>query len=225
MAAQWQKLLLLACDLIDQVNHEHKIIDEWTFGGGTALMLQIGHRESDDIDIFLDDHQVLPYLDPARQSFAFAIAPSDYLGDGTGFQKIVFDDAGEIDFIVCPHVTPQVARQVELEGRQIMLETVAEIIAQKIFYRGPNIAPRDIFDVAAASTHHRREIVRALAAHKQKTEAALAQISRSDERFITDVITELRITPAFRHMAGNAVDVATELLQEVLTAPTPASGT
>jgi hypothetical protein len=58
MAAQCEKLFLIACDLIDQVNREHKIIDQWTFGGGTALMLQIGHRESDDIDIFLDDHQL-----------------------------------------------------------------------------------------------------------------------------------------------------------------------
>lgn len=28
---------------------------EWTFGGGTALMLQYGHRRSKDIDIFLRD--------------------------------------------------------------------------------------------------------------------------------------------------------------------------
>jgi len=31
------------------------MIDSWTFGGGTALMLQIDHRESFDVDIFLDD--------------------------------------------------------------------------------------------------------------------------------------------------------------------------
>lgn len=64
MAAQWEKLFAIACDLIDQVNRDFKIIDSWTLGGGTALMLQISHRASDDIDVFLDDHQVLPYLDP-----------------------------------------------------------------------------------------------------------------------------------------------------------------
>ncbi|CAN7506788.1 nucleotidyl transferase AbiEii/AbiGii toxin family protein [Rhizobium sp. LjRoot254] len=225
MAAQWEKLFLLACDLIDQVNREHQIIDEWTFGGGTALMLQIGHRDSDDIDIFLDDHQLLPYLDPARQNFDFSMAPSDYSGDGTGFLKMVFDGVGEIDFIVCTHVTEQPALRVVLEGRQVMLETVAEIITKKIFYRGSRIAPRDIFDIAAASPSHRNEIVSALAEHRQKVELALAQISRSDTQFIIDVIAELRIRPAFRHMAGNAVEVASEILREALARSTPASET
>jgi hypothetical protein len=222
MAAQWEKLFLLAADLIDQVNREQRIINEWTFGGGTALMLQIGHRESDDVDIFLDDHQLLPYLDPARQSFNFEIAPSDYSGDGTGFQKIAFDGVGEIDFIVCPHVTPEPARRVMLEGRAVMLETVAEIITKKIFYRGSRIAPRDIFDIAAASTTHHDEIVSALAEHGQKVQRALAQISRSNAKFVTDVIAQLYIRPAFRDMAGGAVQAASEVLQEALAA-TPAS--
>jgi hypothetical protein len=29
-------------------------ISSWTFGGGTALMLRFNHRQSKDIDIFLD---------------------------------------------------------------------------------------------------------------------------------------------------------------------------
>jgi hypothetical protein len=213
----------LACELIDQVNRDYIIIDEWTFGGGTALMLQIGHRESDDIDIFLDDYQLLPYLNPARQSFNLGTAPSDYSGDGTGFQKIVFDGVGEIDFIVCPHLTEQPAQRVVLEGREIMLETVAEIITKKVFYRGSRIAPRDIFDIAAASATHRYEIVSALAEHRQRVEAALAQISRSDAQFIADVIAELHVRPAFKHMTLNSVEVATELLHEALVRSTPAS--
>jgi hypothetical protein len=104
-----------------------------------------------------------------------------------------------------------------------MLETVAEIITKKIFYRGSRIAPRDIFDIAAASTTHRDEIVSALAEYKQKVELALAQISKSDKQFITDVIAELDIKPAFRHTAGDSIDVATELLRKALA--TPASET
>ena len=56
--------------MIRQVNAEQKIIDHWTFGGGTALMLQIDHRESDDVDIFLPDPQLLPFLD--RSSLCLA---------------------------------------------------------------------------------------------------------------------------------------------------------
>jgi hypothetical protein len=50
----------MACALIRQVNSEQSIIDHWTFGGGTAMMLQINHRENRDVDIFLSDPQLLP---------------------------------------------------------------------------------------------------------------------------------------------------------------------
>jgi hypothetical protein len=35
--------------MIRQVNSEQSIIDRWTFGGGSAMMVQIGHRESHDV--------------------------------------------------------------------------------------------------------------------------------------------------------------------------------
>lgn len=55
VASNWARLFRIACSLIRQVNVEHPIIDRWSFGGGTAMMLQIGHRQSEDIDIFLQD--------------------------------------------------------------------------------------------------------------------------------------------------------------------------
>jgi Nucleotidyl transferase AbiEii toxin, Type IV TA system len=58
------------------------IIDGWTFGGGTAMMLQIDHRESRDVDIFLHDAQQLPFLDPQKRDFEFEIQPAVCEGDG-----------------------------------------------------------------------------------------------------------------------------------------------
>ncbi|MCG8559317.1 MAG: nucleotidyl transferase AbiEii/AbiGii toxin family protein [Hyphomicrobiales bacterium] len=55
--------------IIDQSNREALVVDSWTFGGGTALMLQIEHRESHDIDLFIDDPQILPLLNPETQDF------------------------------------------------------------------------------------------------------------------------------------------------------------
>lgn len=60
----WKRLFRTACDLIGQVNENSLIIDHWTLGGGTAMMLQIDHRESRDIDIFLMDPQLLGFLNP-----------------------------------------------------------------------------------------------------------------------------------------------------------------
>ncbi|CCV09576.1 hypothetical protein MESS2_p70010 [Mesorhizobium metallidurans STM 2683] len=53
---------------------------EWSFGGGTAMMIQIGHRKSRDIDIFLDDPQLLEF------HLHFETMPSDYLGDGFSYR-------------------------------------------------------------------------------------------------------------------------------------------
>lgn len=48
MSAQsdWAQLFRIAYAMIRQVNAEREIIDYWTFGGGTAMMLQIDHRIS-----------------------------------------------------------------------------------------------------------------------------------------------------------------------------------
>jgi len=45
--SEWKRLFVIACDLIDQV--EEKIGGYefgWSLGGGTAMMIQIGHREN-----------------------------------------------------------------------------------------------------------------------------------------------------------------------------------
>jgi len=38
---EFARLFRVACALIRQVNSEQTIIDHWTLGGGTAMMLQI----------------------------------------------------------------------------------------------------------------------------------------------------------------------------------------
>jgi hypothetical protein len=55
-----------ACRIIDQAKSELTRIDSWTFGGGTALMLQIDHRER--IACVMKTHGV-EYLDEALRAF------------------------------------------------------------------------------------------------------------------------------------------------------------
>ena len=86
----------MAMAIIDQANAQGIGMNSWSFGGGTALMLQINHRESHDIDLFIEDAQYLPYLNPETQDYDLALAPSDYETDGTRALKIVFDGVGEI---------------------------------------------------------------------------------------------------------------------------------
>ncbi|MEH0070450.1 hypothetical protein V6L77_09140 [Pannonibacter sp. Pt2-lr] len=70
-------------------------------------MLQIGHRESHDIDIFLDDPQVLPLLNPEVQGFSLKLVPSSYDSDGARSLKLSFSGVGEIDFICSSQLTSQ----------------------------------------------------------------------------------------------------------------------
>ena len=91
-AGRWGDLFDQAVSIIDQANSEFPMIDRWSFGGGTALMLQIDHRESFDVDIFLDDPQLLPYLNPQKQGYLLDMKPDAYQSDGSRALKIVFSD-------------------------------------------------------------------------------------------------------------------------------------
>nr|WP_220326215.1 nucleotidyl transferase AbiEii/AbiGii toxin family protein [Rhizobium wenxiniae] len=77
--SQWESLFDQSVSIINQANSSFKLLDSWTFGGGTALMLQISHRESFDIDIFIDDPQVLPYLNPTTH-LSLTARPNDEHG-------------------------------------------------------------------------------------------------------------------------------------------------
>jgi hypothetical protein len=211
--ADWARLFRIACALIRQVNSEQINIDSWPLGGGTAMMLQIDHRESHDIDIFLPDPQLLPFLDPKLHDFEFEISPSEYAGDGARFLKLAFDGIGEIDFIVgAVMTTPSVTRQT-VQGEQVDLETVAEIITKKVHYRGASIKPRDIFDIAAAARHDRDALVRALKLYKDDVARSLATIARLKPEFVNAAISDLAIKDEFKPLAATALDEATALLR------------
>ncbi len=60
----WCSLLSRAFELIDQAERSVDEPIEWSFGGGTVLMLRMNRRHSKDVDIFLADQQVLGFFNP-----------------------------------------------------------------------------------------------------------------------------------------------------------------
>ena len=48
----WKDLLETAIEILEKAGIK---AEDWTFGGGTALMLYFHHRKSKDIDIFLSN--------------------------------------------------------------------------------------------------------------------------------------------------------------------------
>ncbi len=105
-------------------------------------MLRYGHRLSKDIDIFVPDPQYLGYVTP-RLSERAADLTQDYTEAAT-FVKLQFNE-GEIDFVAAPNLLPGgVAWESwDVMGRQVKVETPAEIVAKKMYYRGDRVTARD----------------------------------------------------------------------------------
>jgi hypothetical protein len=213
--SDWNNLLGVAVSIIAQANAAAGLTIDWTFGGGTALMLQIDHRVSHDVDIFIDDPQLLPLLNPETQGHGCEIVPSGYNGDGANFLKIAFDGIGEIDFIVGALLTDEPYRETEVGGRTVKLETVPEIITKKIVYRGGSIKARDIFDIAAAAQEHRDEILKALRGYPDHVAATLAKLRKLNPEYVDETISELAISERFCDLAGAARERAVQVLEAV----------
>lgn len=141
MNERWLKLFEKALDIIEKAGITS---DEWSFGGGSALTVYYHHRESFDVDIFLNDAQHLLLLTPRLNSYIEGI--EDY-NEMSNFVKIKMSD-GEIDFILAPHLTQDWYIKKEIFNRVIMMETPWEIVIKKLFYRPESLKIRDILDTA-----------------------------------------------------------------------------
>ncbi|MER9255404.1 nucleotidyl transferase AbiEii/AbiGii toxin family protein [Mesorhizobium sp. M0598] len=219
--SEWRRLFAIAADLIDQLREKAGGFEfEWSFGGGTAMMIQINHRESHDVDIFLDDPQLLGFIDPSKSQLSFSTGPAAYDSDGTRFQKFAFEGLGEIDFIVAGALTGTPFEKREVEGRSVWLETIPEIIAKKVYYRGAEARPRDIFDIAAAARSHRAGVVGALRAFPDRVARTRERLAELNPEFVRRTIAQLMIMPDYQEMAADSLAVATALLEEVLSTAT-----
>jgi hypothetical protein len=210
----WAQLFHIARDLIRQANLKQIVIDNWTLGGGTAMMLQIDHRESHDIDIFLNDPQQLPFLDPQKQDFEFEIRPDGYEGDGIRSLKLVFS-IGEIDFIVASALTSSPTIQRKIEGEIVQLETIPEIVTKKVFYRGSSVMPRDVFDIAAAGEQSADAIIEQLRLYKDNVTQTLTAMEKMNPKFVSDSIADLVIRAQYKELAKTALEKSKKILRAV----------
>lgn len=143
----WQKLFPKALELMA---HLERVTDNppWSFGGGTVLMLRIGHRFSKDIDLFVPDPQYLGFVNPRLSEVAEGIS-ADHVENAESIKLIL--DEGEIDIVVGTPLTEHPFEMAEYQGRQFRVESNAEILAKKFFYRGDRAKARDIFDLCAVA--------------------------------------------------------------------------
>ena len=189
----WRGLLQHAFSLVDEIALHGLPQPFWTFGGGTVLMLRHRHRFSKDVDIFVPDPQYLGFVSPRLSDLAESIT-HDYV-EGPGYVKLLRPE-GEIDFVASPNLTEAPFEMWSLLGREIRVETAAEIVAKKLWHRGDRATARDLFDLslvierepdalqvaAPFLSRHAKEFVAQLASRRKVLQAQFAAIDTLDYR-------------------------------------------
>lgn len=149
-----QKAMLEATLLLLKENNLENIS---ALGGGTALASYYwNHRYSTDIDIFIYDKEDKKYLlKDTNWSDRVKIAMEDigYTGNFINhpvYSEISIDKDSKIQFFDVIKKSKNPYMKVTLWGNEILIETVEEIIAKKIYYRAEKGNTRDLFDIAVA---------------------------------------------------------------------------
>lgn len=140
----WEALFARAVQFLDAAVRDGVRIEGWSLGGGAVLMRRFRHRVSRGVDIFLPDPQ-FGYLSPRLNRLIEAFTP-DYV-EQARFLKLYFPE-GEISFVASGFLTLRPTMKATIGNRQVDVETSAEIIAKKIWYRAAEFSARDFFDLA-----------------------------------------------------------------------------
>ena len=183
----------------------------WTFGGGTVLMLRIGHRQSKDIDLFVADPQCLGYLNPRLSDVAEQVS-ADY-EENAEFIKF-FLPSGEIDIVVGTPLTDRPFDVVEYEGRDIKMETCAEIIAKKMWHRGNRAKARDLYDLCAVADAEPKAIDLAAPFLGKHGAAFLAQL-RARAEFVEVEFAAIDVI-GFRRSFAECLEQAQRIIEPLL---------
>ena len=116
----------------------------------------------------------------------------DYV-EGPGYVKLLRPE-GEIDFVASPNLTPNPYEMWNLLGREVRVETAAEIVAKKLWHRGDRATARDLFDLALVIerepdalcqaapflTRHTKEFLAQLASRRKVLQAQFEAIDTQD---------------------------------------------
>lgn len=196
----WPTLLELVLPVLDGLPHGMP----WSWGGGTALSIHLDHRRSYDIDIFVPDSRALQFLSPQRNPHARSL--SDRWQEPGHYIKIEREE-GEIDFIVSPLLTDPGVEAWTRNDRPIPLETVQEVLAKKLHWRGSRALARDVFDLAAAREYARESFAAAISAQPEGARRVADYIRRRIRRLSKEL--PLSVTPTKR---GQPI-LNTELLE------------
>jgi hypothetical protein len=197
----WRRLIGPALRVIDSLRHNGYGELDFRLGGGTVLMFRFDHRISKDIDIFTYDAQALSFITPRLNELAGALS-SDYEEHANTIKLLLPD--GDIDFIVASPVMPDAqAEMIDVDGRLVVTEATAEILAKKLLYRADSFKPRDVFDMAVALALDPAAARQALRATQRTRSALLRRLAAMQTVPAEDLLAGIILTDSGRaHVDG-----------------------
>jgi hypothetical protein len=143
----WEALLAHALAIVSRTPG----VAGWSLGGGTVLMMRHHHRLSRGVDLFVPDASMIRLLS------AHAPEPSR-IEEATRLKLYLAQ--GEIDFVAAGHLTRRPVRHERILGRDVAVQTSAEILAKKIWYRAAQFSARDVVDLAVVARREPRTLAR-----------------------------------------------------------------
>ena len=207
-----KKLLDYAMDILDEGSVPS---NSWSIGGGTILANTYNHRLSKDIDVFLDDIQQLSSLSPR-----FNNKSEDALDYDEMSQYISLTYAeGKVDFIAGPQITDFPAQKQQFLGREVRLDDPVEIVSKKIYFRGSQVLPRDVFDLAIVyNSERKQDLIKAACAMPDKmkifTDAFIKQVQNPAIRPYSLTNTEMLLSGG-KAMLGKEDATCQQFIQSV----------
>jgi len=166
-----QKAML---DITLELLSDNNLLEVSSLGGGTALAAYYwNHRYSSDIDIFIyDNENKTQLLKPTNwsETLRFKMKSLGYTGNfrhNDIYTEILIDKDSKIQFFDVIKKSKKPFHKVSLWDKIIQIDTIEEIIAKKIYYRGDMGNSRDLFDIAV-SIHENPSIFTKMILKKEK---------------------------------------------------------
>lgn len=168
-----KEMLAVTLDLLAQNN----LLEISSLGGGTALAaFYFNHRYSTDIDIFIYAKENKTHLLKPSNWNLEIVDKMKILGFTGNFRhndiytEIVINQDSKIQFFDVIKKSQTPFQKINLWGYDLNIDSIEEIIAKKIYYRGDIGNSRDLFDISIA-IHNDPTIFTKMILKKEKIQA------------------------------------------------------
>ena len=218
-----QKIML---EVTLELLKENSLLEISSLGGGTALAgYYWNHRYSTDIDIFIYGNENKTHLLKPSNWSENIKSKMNYIGFTGNFRhndiytEIVIDKDSKIQFFDVVKKSKEPFCKANIWDKNIQIDTIEEIIAKKIYYRGDIGNSRDLFDIAIA-VHEDPIIFSKMILKKEKIIAlykTLLNISNSEElkELYLHEIKQMNPNDKYDFLAKNTIIYLKDLLENV----------